>query len=148
MKTSLLIMMNEIKKQKLIPKMMNIVNVTTVPKKGSRLLLTNERGIFRVPVIRFILMRLIYNRKYSKIDQAMSDCQMGARKQKGCKNNIFMINGIIHEVLKSRKMKPVVLGIYDCEQMFDSIDLKEAINDIHDAGVDDGKPFSSSPGQC
>ena len=78
----------------------------------------------------------------------MSDCQMGARKQKGCKNNIFMINGIIHEVLKSRKMKPVVLGIYDCEQMFDSIDLKEAINDIHDAGVDDGKPFSSSPGQC
>ena len=91
-------MMNKLKKQKLIPKMMNKVNVTTVPKKGSRLLLTNERGIFRASIIRCILMRLIYNTKYSKIDQNISDCQMGAGKGKGCKNNIFIINGIIHEV--------------------------------------------------
>ena len=137
LKTSLLIMMNRLKRQKLIPKVMNYVNVTTVPKKGSRLLLTNERGIFRVSIIRAILMRLIYNTKYNKIDQKMSDCQMGARKRKGCKNNIFMINGIIHEVLKSKKMKPVVLGIFDYEQMFDSIDLEEALNDIYNTGVDD-----------
>ena len=62
---------------------------------------------------------------------------MGARKLKGCKNNIFLINGIIHEVLKSRKMEPVVLQIYDYAQMFDSIDLEEALSDIYDAGVDD-----------
>jgi hypothetical protein len=116
---------------------LNYVNVTTVPKQGSRLLLKNERGIFRVAVIRYILMRMIYNTKYPTIDQNMSDCQMGARKLKGCKNNIFLINGIIHEVLKSRKMEPVVLQIYDYAQMFDSIDLEEALSDIYDAGLDD-----------
>ena len=62
---------------------------------------------------------------------------MGARKKKGCKNNIFIVNGIIHEVLKSKKMKPVVLQIYDYMQMFDSMDLEQAISDIYDAGVDD-----------
>ena len=127
LKKSLLLMMNKLKKGKLIPKVMNVANVTTVPKKGSRILLKNERGIFRVSVLRFILMRLIYNIKYPTIDKNMSDCQMGARKKKGCKNNIFIINGIIHDVLKSKKMKPILLQIYDYAQMFDSIDLQEAI---------------------
>jgi hypothetical protein len=137
LKQSLLLMMNQLKKQKLIPKLMNIANCTTVPKKGSRLLLKNERGIFRVAIVRYILMRMIYNTKYASIDKNISDCQMGARKRKGCKNNIFIVNGIIHEAMKSKKMKPVVLQIYDYAQMFDSIDLEEALNDIYNVGVDD-----------
>ena len=79
----------------MIAKIMNFANVTTVPKKGSKLLLQNERGIFRVPVVRSILMPLIYDQKY----KLLSDCQMGGRKRKGCKNNIFILNGIIQDVL-------------------------------------------------
>ena len=60
---------------------------------------------------------------------------MGARKSKSCKNNIFIVNVIIHEVMKSKKMKPVTLQIYDYAQMFDIIDLQQAISDIFDAGV-------------
>ena len=59
--------------------------------------------------------------KYPTIDRKMSDCQVGARKRRGCKDNIFVINGIIHEVLRSKKHKPIVLQIYDYAQMFDSI---------------------------
>ena len=137
LKRSLLIMMNSLKQQGMIPKHMNIANITTVPKKGSKFILKNERGIFRVSVLRTILMRLIYNTKYPIIDKNISECQMGARKEKGSKNNIFVLNGIIHEVLKSKKMKPVALQIYDYAQMFDSIDLKEALSDIYDVGVND-----------
>ena len=137
LKKSLLVMCNQLRKEGLIPKLMNIANITTVPKKGSRLILKNERGIFRVSVIRYILMSLIYDSKYPGIDRKMSDCQMGGRRGKGCKNNIFIVNGIIHEVLQSRKMKPVVLQFYDYSQMFDSINLQEAISDIFDTGVDD-----------
>ena len=100
MKKSVMVVMNKLKRQRLIPKLMNISNVTTVHKKGSRLLLKNERGIFCVAILRYILMRLIYNTKYKNIDKNMSDCQMGARKNRGCKNDIFIINRIIHEVLK------------------------------------------------
>ena len=82
-------------------------------------------------------MRLVYNDKYPIIDKNMSDCQVGGRKGKGCKSNIWIVNGIIHEVLKSKKMKPIILQIYDYKQMFDSIDLEEAISDFFDVGVTD-----------
>ena len=125
LKKSLLVMFSKLKKKKMIAKYMNFANITTVPKKGSRILLKNERGIFRVSVVRSILMGLVYDMKYPDIDRKMSDCQMGGRKRKGCKNYIFILNGLIHEVLSSKKMKPILLQFYDYSQMFDSIDLKE-----------------------
>ena len=137
LKKSLLLMFNRIKEEQLIPLFMNYANITTVPKKGSKLLLENERGIFRVSVLRSILMRMIYNEKYDKIDRKMSDCQMGGRKNKGCRNNIFIINGIIHDVMSSRKKTPVLFQIYDYKQMFDAINLEQAISDLYDVGVDD-----------
>ena len=82
-------------------------------------------------------MRLIYNSKYDEIDKNISDCQMGGRKGKSCRNNIFIINGIIYDVIKSKRTKPVLLQIYDYAQMFDSINLQKAINDVFDTGLID-----------
>ena len=135
LKASLLIMFNKLKKEKKIPEFMNNTNITTVPKKGPKVELKNQRGIFRVSVVRSILMRMIYNSNYDIIDKNISDGQMGARKGKGCKSNIWIVNGIIHETLQNKKNKPVVLQIYDYAQMFDSIDLEEALNDIFDYGL-------------
>ena len=137
LKRSLLMMFNKMKKEHLIHKFMNVSNITTVPKSGSRIELRNQRGIFRTSVVRSILMGLIYGSKYQIVDSKMSDCQMGGRKRKGCKNNIFILNGIIHDVVKSKKMKPVLYQFYDYSQMFDSINLQEAISDIYDAGIQD-----------
>ena len=53
LKLSLLFMFNKIKQNKLIPFFVNLANITTVPKRGSRLKLENERGIFRVSVLRY-----------------------------------------------------------------------------------------------
>ena len=137
LKDSLLIMLNKLKIKEEISTFMRFANMTTVHKKGSLTELNNERGIFRVDIIRFILMRLIYNEKYPDIDKNMSDSQMGGRKGKGCRNNIFIINGIIHDVLQSKKKKPVLLQIYDYAQMFDSINLKQAISDVYETGMKD-----------
>ena len=136
LKMSLLIMFNKLKEANHIPKFFNCANITTVPKKGSRLILSNERGIFRVSIIRSILMNMIYESNYSVIDKQMSDCQMGGRRQKSSKNNIFILNGIIHDVMSSKSQRPVVLQFYDYSQMFDSINLSEAISDIYDKGFD------------
>ena len=75
-------MFNSLKKNQKIPKFMNLANVTTVPKKGSKLLLQNERGFFQVSAIRSILMRLIYNEKYNTIDKNLSDLQLGEENKK------------------------------------------------------------------
>ena len=137
LKDSLLIMFNNLKLEGLISEFMNFANITTVPKKGPKILLKNERGIFRVSVVRYILMRMVYNSKYPIIDKNISDFQMGGRKGKGCRSNIWIINGIIHETLHNKKKKPIVLQIYDYAQMFDSINLQEALSDIYDYGLDD-----------
>ena len=137
LKHSLLLLCNNIKQENMIPKFMNNANITTVYKKGPKIDLKNQRGIFRVSVVRSILMRLIYNSNYYKIDKNISDSQMGARKGKGCKSNKWIINGIIHETLRNKNKKPIVLQIYDYSQMFDSIDLEEAISDIYDYGLND-----------
>ena len=137
LKESLLIMFNGLKNENLIAKFMNLANVTTVPKKGSKIELKNQRGIFRVSCIRAILMRMIYNSKYPVIDKKISDSQMGGRKGKGCKTNIWIINGIIYETMHNRKRKPISLQINDYKQMFDGINLEEAISDIYDYGLKD-----------
>ena len=46
LKDSMLLLFNKLKKEKFIPKFMNKTYITTIPKKGSRLKLENERGIF------------------------------------------------------------------------------------------------------
>ena len=43
-------------------------NVVTIPKKGSKLKLDNERGIFLLNNVRGIVMRLIFNLKYDMFD--------------------------------------------------------------------------------
>ena len=47
------------------------------------------------------------------------------------------MNGVIHETLKRKNMNPICLQIYDYSQMFDAIDLKQAISDLYDVGEND-----------
>ena len=77
-------------------------------------------------------MKLIYNQEYETIEDNMTECNIGGRKGKGCRNHIFVINGIKHEVLSSVKKAPVMFQFYDYAQMFDAINLEEAISDIFD----------------
>ena len=69
LKASLLVLFNKLKSEQNIPQIFNVTNITTVPKSGSRTEPRNERGIFRVSVLRYIMMRLIYDLKYPKIDE-------------------------------------------------------------------------------
>ena len=61
----------------------------------------------------------------------------GAEKEKDVRITFFILNGLIHDVLSSKKMKPITLQFYDYSQMFNSINLKEAISDIYNTGVND-----------
>ena len=99
--------------------------------------LANERGIFIVSIFRGILMKLIYNEKYKIIDSNMSDSNVGARRNKNIRNHIFVVNGIINDVLSSKKNKPIDIQIKDYKQCFDSMWLEETLNDLYEAGVTD-----------
>ena len=82
-------------------------------------------------------MRLIYEDKYEQINQSMSDSQVGGRKGKNIRNHIWIVNGIICDVISTKKKSPVDIQIFDYKQRFDSLWLEECLNDLYSAGVKD-----------
>ena len=85
-------------------------------------------------IFRSIMMKLIYKDEYQTIDESMSDSNIGARKLKNIRNHIFIINGVIKEVLVS-KTDPIDIEILDNRQCFDGMWLEEVTNDLYEAGV-------------
>ena len=74
---------------------------------------------------------------YPTIENAMSKSNIGARKQKNIRNHIFVVNSVIHDVLRKRSNKSIDITVLDYKQMFDSECLYECLNDLYDAGVKD-----------
>ena len=137
LKDSLLIMFNKLKQTGKIPHFMKKAVVTTIPKKGSKIKLENERGIFIVNCVRGIFMRLLYNLKRHILDDHMSDSNVGGRRNKSGINHIWAMNCIIHDQISSVKKTPAVIQQWDYKQMFDGMDDSEACGDIFTYGVND-----------
>ena len=67
----------------------------------------------------------------------MSESNIGARKGKSVRNHIFILNGVIHEVLANKNAKPIDVEVLDFKQCFDSLWLEECNYDLFEAGIDD-----------
>ena len=130
--------MNKIKDELVIPDSLEKCNITSIYKKGKKNVIDNYRGIFRVTVLRNILDRLIYNDIYPTIDENLTDANVGARKGRNIRDNLFVLNAITNSVTKGNE-KPCELGVYDIEKAFDSLWAQECINDLYDAGCNDDK---------
>ena len=103
LKRAILALMNQIKTQQKVPQNFKLCNITSLYKnKGSRKQFDNYRGIFRVTALRSILDKLIYNDEYPTIDKNLSDSNVGARQKRNIRDNIFVVNSILNEVIKKK----------------------------------------------
>ena len=131
---SLLSTFMRIKEEIIFPEFMEFVNILGIYKgKGSE---KNDRGIFLVNTLKGIFMKMVWNYVYIILDSNMSDSNIGGRKNKNIRNHVFMINGIINEVING-KAKSVDIEIIDYRQCFDSMWLSESINDLYESGIRD-----------
>ena len=105
LKLSIPMMMNQMKSQTSIPESLRTAQITILHKKGCKLDLNNWRGIFVSSVLRTILMKLIYERTYYIVSSNVIDSQIGARKNKSFRHNLFVLNTIISDVTSSKKKK-------------------------------------------
>ena len=80
---------------------------------------------------------MVYKDKYQVIDESMSDSNIGARKCMNIRNHIYVVNSIIHDVLRKKSNKSIDIMVLDYKQMFDSECLYECMNDLWEAGVKD-----------
>ena len=135
LKLAILRLMNKIKEEQVYPECMQLCNISSIWKrKGSKNDFESYRGIFRVTIFRTILDRLIYNDEYVTIDSNLSDCNVGARKQRNIRDNIFVMNAIINSFKKGTE-EPIDFQVYDVEKCFDSLWLHEVINCLYEAGL-------------
>ena len=139
LRLAVLIIMNKIKTQQKIPKSMQLCNITSIYKnKGSRNQFSSYRGIFRVTVLRNILDRLIYNDMYETMDSNLSDCNVGNRKNRNIRDNLFVLNAVLNSTKRNTE-DPVDLGVYDVQKCFDTMWAQEALNDAYDLGFQNDK---------
>ena len=129
---AILRLVNGIKSEYIIPKNVQMSNITTIYKSsGSRHDLESDRGIFSLSIWRKLIDKLIYHEKYPLIDKNMTDSNVGARKKKNIKNHLFIIYGIINSVVKGES-ESVDIQIYDLVKAFDALWLEDCMNDAWD----------------
>ena len=139
MKLAIVKLVNKIKEQQVIPKSMQLCNISTIYKnKGPRNKYGSYRGIFRITVLRNILDRLIYNDMYQTIDDNLSDCNVGNRRGRNIRDNLFVLNAVLN-TSRRKSEEPVDLGVYDVKKCFDTMWSHEAINDLYDLGFKNDK---------
>ena len=138
LKYSLLKLCNLVKRTQKYPDILQLSNISSFyKKKGDKSDLNNDRGVFNVVKIRSIIDKLIYNDKYNIIDQSMSGSNIGGRKGRNIRDHLFVINGILNDVMKTKQN--VDIEIMDIAKCFDKMWFEETANDLFKAGVNDDK---------
>ena len=139
LKTAILKLINRIKDEQIFPKALEICDISSIYKnRGNRNNFDNYRGIFRVPILRTIIDHMIYNDEYDTIDQFLSDSNVGARKGRSIRDNIFVVNAITNTVI-NRDEDPIDVQVYDVQKCFDALWMQECINDLVDTGLNNDK---------
>ena len=132
LKFSTLSLMNKVKETLEIPRYMQLSNITSIwKKKGSRLDMSNDRGIFVLTTVRKILDKLTYLDKYPDIELSMSGSNIGARRNKNIRDHLFIIHGVINSVVNGQEAC-IDVQVYDLEQAFDALWLEDILNDLYD----------------
>ena len=85
-------------------------------------------------ILRSILDRLIYNDSYYTIDSSITDGNVGGRKDRSVRDNIFVISAVINSV-KHGGSKPIQIQVMDVEKCFDKLWLQSCINSLYEAGI-------------
>ena len=139
LKKAILHMMNRIKEEQKYPQALEVCNISSIyKKKGPRNSFNSYRGIFRVTIFRAILDRLIYNDEYAKLDAYLTDCNVGGRKYRNIRDNIFVLNAVLNATRRQSK-EALDIQVYDIQTCFDSLWLHEVINCLYEAGFQNDK---------
>ena len=114
------------------------VNYKSNKIKGSKSDLSNERGIFNLSKVRSIFDKVIYSGEYDEIDQNMSFSNVGGRKQRNIRDNLFTVYAAINDVINGKGKSFDIQG-YDVMKCFDEMWFEETHNDLWEVNVQSDK---------
>ena len=77
----------------------------------------------------------MYNDSYYTIDSSLTDGNVGARKLRSVRDNIFVIGAITNSVVCG-KSAPIQVQVMDAFKCFDKLWLQACVNSLYEAGID------------
>ena len=104
LKEGLLKLMNNIKDKQIFPLQLEACNITSI-KKGSQQEFDKYWGIFRVPIFSAILESCINNDEYGIIYNNLTYANVGARKSRNIRDNLFVVDAILNSIKKDQKIQ-------------------------------------------
>ena len=115
------------------PKAWDSMTIKSIHKKGSKMLLTNKRGLFITNVIGKLLERVMKNRNREAFGKGLSPTQTGGQPERYMIDNVFIILSIIER--NTYLNKTTYLTFADVRKCFDRLWLADGIKDIWKCGV-------------
>ena len=88
---------------------------------------------------------MIYNHVYDDIDRNMSCSNIGARKKRSINDNLFVIYGIINDVMKKKTTQILMSRFTRVAKWFDKLEYVNTAADLYNAGVRDEKFITNIP---
>ena len=80
---------------------------------------------------------MVYEDTYEQIDANMSDSNVGGRKRRNIRDNLFVIYATINDAIRNNKK--IDIQYYDISKCFDSMWAEDSMNDYYDVGVTNDK---------
>ena len=116
-----MIFCNQVRENSEIIDFLKLTNITSIPKRkgSSRLDISKETGILSVVKFCSVIYKLIYGEKYEEIDGRMCDTNVGARKARGIRDNLFMVYASVADAISTKQK--IDLHLYDLALCFDSM---------------------------
>ena len=96
-------LLNRIKQEIIVPDVLKLSNVSTLYKgKGSRREVLNLRGIFKLPIVRNILDRLITIDEQAHVNENMGQFQVGNQQGRNIRDHTLIIHAVVNEAFSNR----------------------------------------------
>lgn len=115
------------------PKEWESMEIVSINKKGSKLLMTNKRGLFLTNIISKIYERVLKERNKDEIKKGMSEWQMGGIKNRSTIDNIMIIMSIVER--NKYLGKNTYIFYADAEKCFDRLWLDDGIAELWRCGM-------------
>ena len=139
LKLAVLKLMNLIKERQTYPKALELCNIISIYKhKGSHKKMNNYRAVFRGSMLRSILDRLINKDSYHTLDKNITDQNVGARKYRNIRDNIFVLGAVTNSVINGKE-DPIQIQVGNVEKYFDKWWLQKTTNGLFEAGIQNDK---------
>ena len=116
-----------------VPADWNRMAIRTKDKKGSKLIMSNKRGLFLTNIVSKVYERVVKKRNEKMVKICRSPWQMGGVKKRSGTDNLF----ITFSVIERNKYlgKPTYVFFADAEKCFDKLWLDDAVIELWRQGT-------------